>query len=85
MSVDVIDGEVKPPLAGVAAVQILGTLGRDQDHPITVRDRGILDRLVRLAVEHERFDAKGIREPAQRGANVVVGEAWVDIHEQRAP
>src|SRR6266542_1358321 len=80
VAVDILDRDVDPALAAVAAVRVLGALGFDQDDPLAMRERGMVDLVLASAVEDTRLEAECVRKPLERRSGVAIGEGGIHVH-----
>jgi hypothetical protein len=66
VAIDIADRDVDPGPAAVTAVQLLGALGLDQHHPVTMHERRVVDLLdAALIIEDAGLKAEGVRQPRE--------------------
>jgi hypothetical protein len=80
MPVGVVDDHVDPPLAGVAAVQVLGALqlDHDHDHAVAVAEHGMIGG--GTVVEDLALRAERSLQPRDRRRDVAIGRCRVDAY-----
>jgi hypothetical protein len=75
MGIDVVDGDVGLPSAGVAAMKIFGPVRFDQHHPVAVHKHRVVDVTcsTRVFAEDPGFEAERILKPVRRGLDFAMG------------